>query len=84
MFPSFIFVITGFLLFSMNFMVSDAGYLGGRAFITGKPSYKSGPCYIVDQIETCPIGYTPCILGRCYYFPEHPSIIHKKNSTTPA
>uniref|UniRef100_A0AC34EZJ8 Uncharacterized protein n=1 Tax=Panagrolaimus sp. ES5 TaxID=591445 RepID=A0AC34EZJ8_9BILA len=84
MFHSFISssVITAFLLlFSITFSVSNAGYLGGRAFITGKPSYKSGPCYIVEGLETCPIGYTPCILGRCYYFPDHPSVVHKKNET---
>lgn len=96
-----------------TFPSSDAGYLGGRAFITGKPSYKSGrklliklflnplrsklkeketfrvknfqgystililACYRIDGINTCPIGYTPCLDGHCYYIPDHVITVHK-------
>uniref|UniRef100_A0AC34RHK5 Uncharacterized protein n=1 Tax=Panagrolaimus sp. JU765 TaxID=591449 RepID=A0AC34RHK5_9BILA len=69
--------------FLTSFSLLD-NYGGGREFIHNNTIIRSGPCRNVSGAMSCPVGYTPCIAGRCYFVPSKKSVIIYKNASTKA
>ncbi|KAE9552922.1 hypothetical protein FO519_003864 [Halicephalobus sp. NKZ332] len=58
---------------------SASAYFGGREYTFNGIAYKSGPCKNVSGLLECPLGYTPCIDGYCYYVAKEIPVAQVKN-----